>query len=99
MGPPAVPEISDVAAAVVAIGGEVGRGEKSGDAEQDRFEVVGRGAERPERQSLGEQGERELVLFVPERGGELLEKRGVVSVIFDDAFHPRSLALEAKLGG
>jgi hypothetical protein len=40
MRPPTVPEISDVAAGFLAIRGQIGCGEESGHAEEDRFEVV-----------------------------------------------------------
>ena len=97
MGPPAVPEISHVAAGFVAIRGEIGRGQKSGDAEENRFKIVRFFPERRERQSLGEKSEREFVLFVTERGGDLLEQRGVTSVILDDALNARGFALKTKL--
>ena len=97
MRPPTIPEIADIAASFVAIGGEIGRGEKTGDAKQDRFEVVRLFPERCERQSLSEERECEFVLFVTERRGYLLEQCRVASVIFDDASDACGLALETKL--
>src|SRR5215212_5185123 len=38
MRPPAVPQVSHVASGFVAIRGKIGRGEKTGDAEEDRFQ-------------------------------------------------------------
>src|SRR5204863_5136854 len=95
--PPTVPEISNVAARFLAIRGKIGCGEESGDAEEDCLEVFLVFSERGERQSLSEQSKRELVLFVAERSRELLEKRGIAPVTFDDAFQARGLSLEPEL--
>src|SRR2546423_1208304 len=95
--PPTVPEISHVAAGFLPIRGKIRCGEKSRDAEEDRFEVFRIFSEGREWQSLGEQSKREFVLFVAERSGEVLEERGIAAVTFDDAFPARRLSLEPKL--
>src|SRR2546423_652648 len=99
MRPPAVPEISHVAAGFVAIRGEIGRGEKSGDAKKDRFEIGRFFSEPREGQTLSEKSERKFVLFVAESCRDFLKERRVAPVIFDDAFETRGFALKTKLRG
>lgn len=97
--PPAVPKVPDVAARLVVICGQIGRGQKPGDAEEDRFDVVIIFAEQRQRQPLRQEGEGEFVLFVAERRGDFLEERGIAAVTLDDVFDPRRFALEPELLG
>src|SRR5438552_2249824 len=80
MRPPAVPKFPNIRARLLWIDGEVRRLEKSGDAEQHRFDVVILFAKERERQTLREKSEREFVLFITERSRDLLEEGGVSAV-------------------
>src|SRR5438270_5866403 len=73
MRPPAVPKFSHISARLLWIDGEVGRFEKSGDAEQHRFNIVVFFAKERERQPLRQKREREFVLFVTERSRDFLK--------------------------
>src|SRR5205823_2906376 len=97
MRPPAVPKFSHIRARRLWIDGKIRRLEKSGDAEQHRFDVVILFSKERERQPLRQKGEREFVLFVTERSRNLLEERGVAAVGGDEVLHSRGLALEAEL--
>ena len=95
--PPAVPELSDIAACSFPICGEIRRGQEPGSAEKDRLEIVRLFSQGNEGQALGEEGEGQFVLFVTERGSDFLEERGIASVSFDDRLDARGLALKSKL--
>src|SRR5437588_2876387 len=84
MRPPAVPKFSHIRARLLWIDGEVRRFEKSGDAEEHRFDVAVFFAKERKRQPLRQKGEREFVLFVTERSRDLLEERGVAAVGVDE---------------
>src|SRR5207248_8032373 len=97
MRPPAVPKFSHIRARLLCIDGEVGRLEKTGDAEEHCLDVVILFTKERGRQALRQKGEREFVLFVTERSRDLLEERGVAAVGVDEVLHSRGLALEAEL--
>src|SRR5436190_8369279 len=95
--PPTAPKFSHVAARLVAIRGQVGSAEKTGNAEQERLDVVNFVTERCEWKTLREQSKSELVLFIAERRRHFLKERRVASVGLDDILYPGSFALQPEL--
>src|SRR5450432_4412899 len=73
--PPFVPKNAQVLAGAGFEFGQVGRHEKSGDAEEDGLDFVGLGSQGLAGKALREEGERQLVFLVAERAGEFLEER------------------------
>src|SRR6476620_920568 len=96
MRPPTVPELADIAAGVVAIRGQSGPAQKTGDAEKERFDCVHLIPQRSYREPLGEKRERELVFFVAEGRGDFLEERGVAPMSFHNVFETSSFSLKPE---
>ena len=96
MRPPVVPKLSQIRARFLLEGGEIGDLEKAGHAEKHRFRFVRIFAQCREGNALRDERERQLVLFVAERGRDLLEDRFVAAVSFDHDAQPRGLALQPE---
>ncbi len=95
--PPCVPKRTQILPGAGREASQVRRLEKSANAKENRFNFVRPGAERFQRQPLREEGERELVLFVAERRGDLLIERFILAMQFGQPLQPLHFALEAEL--
>ena len=92
--PPLLPQAAQIGARRRIERREVAR-QKSAHAEEQR---VGVGlAQQLQRQTLGEEGEGQLVALVAERGGERLEERFVGAVHLREPRERRGFAPEAEL--
>ena len=77
--------------------GQVRGFEKAGEAKENRFDFVRPGAQGLQRQPLREEGEREFVLFIAKRRGDLLVKRFIFAMQFGEPLQPLHFALETEL--
>ncbi len=94
--PPLVPKRAQVNARPAFVDGQIGRGEKTGDTEEERLRDIIVGAQDGDREALRQQGEGQFVLLVAQRRGQLLEQRFVPSVIFCHRSEPRCFPLLPK---
>ena len=76
---------------------QVRRTEKSGDAEENGFDLVRLGAQSLTREPLREESEGELVLLVAKRSGQFLEERLIRPMQLAQPLQPKRFALQAKL--
>jgi hypothetical protein len=99
MRPPAIPQVAHIILRRLFVGCEVGRFQETGETEKDCLGIVQILAQRFQRQSLRNQRERQLVLFVAECGRDFLKERFVSAVIVDLCADARGLFLQTKLRG
>src|SRR5437660_1293824 len=79
--PPAIPQFAHVMPRRLFVSREIGRFQKTGETEKNRFGVAQIFAQVLERESLRDQRERKFVLFVTDRRRDFLEKRFVGAVV------------------
>src|SRR6476660_7461943 len=97
--PPAVPQLAHIFARRSFVDVEVGRLEETRCAKEQRLATLNVFAQQPQRQTLCEKCERQLVFLVTERGRDLLEKRFVASVHVDFVANPIRFLSQTKLRG
>ena len=96
-GPPLVPKDAQIMACAGFEPRQVRRTEKSGDAEENGFDLVRLGAQSLTREPLREESEGELVLLVAKRSGQFLEERLIRPMQLAQPLQPKRFALQAKL--
>ena len=99
MWPPTVPKLPYIFARRFFVDVEVSRVEEAGCAKEKRLAILNVFAQRPQRQTLCENCERQLVFFVTERGCDLLEKRFVASMHLDLIADPIGFLSQTELRG
>src|SRR5438045_9646332 len=83
MLPPTVPQLAHIFARRFFVNVEISSLEETRCAEEQRLAVLTVFTQEPQRRTLCEKCERQLVFFVTERGCDLLEKRFVASMHLD----------------
>src|SRR5580765_5373543 len=83
MWPPAIPQLAHIFARRFFVDVEVGRLEETRYAKEQRLAILNVFAQQPQRQTLCEKRERQLVFLVTECGCDLLKKRFIASVHVD----------------
>src|SRR5258708_5941345 len=99
MRPPTVPQLAHIFARRFFVDVEVGRFQETRGAKQQRLAVLNVSAQQPQRQTLCEKCERQLVFLVTERGCDRLEKRFVASVHVDLVANPIRFLPQTELRG
>src|SRR5439155_15321951 len=97
MRPPTIPQLPNVFARRFFVDVEVGCLEETRGAEQQRLAILSMFAQQPQRQTLGEKRERQLVFLVTERTGNLLKKRFVTSMGVDLIANPVGFLSQTEL--
>src|SRR5436190_20544238 len=99
MWPPTVPQLAHIFARRFFVDVEVGRLQEACCAEEQRLASLDIFAQQPQRQTLCEKCERQLVFLVTECRGDLLEKRFVASVHVDLVANPICFLSQTELRG
>ena len=97
MRPPTVPQFSYIVAGLAGIDCQIGRLQKSGNAEENRLSLIILRAEEGERQALSEKSKCQFVFPVTQRRGNFLKECLVAPVVFHDVLDSRGFALQAEL--
>ena len=88
MRPPAVPQFSYIFSCRSFEYAEIGRFEKTSQAEQHRLRVIALFVQKLQRQSLRDQREGQLVFLIAKRSCQVLKERFVAAVILDLVANP-----------
>ena len=99
MWPPTVPQLAHIFARRFFVDVEISRLEETRCAKEQRLAVLTVFTQEPQRQTLREKRERQLVFFVTERGCDLLEKRFITSVQVDLVADPIGFLSQTELRG
>src|SRR6476660_7217123 len=99
MRPPAIPQLAHIFARRFFVDVEVRRLEETRRAKEQRLAILNVFAQQPQRQTLCEKCERQLVFLVTEGGCDLLEKCFVASVHVDLVANPARFLSQTELRG
>src|SRR5512132_49164 len=99
MRPPTVPQLAHIFTRRFFVDVEVGRLQETRCAKEQRLAIPNVFAQQPQRQTLCEKCERQLVFLVTERGCDLLEKRFIASVHLDLIANPIRFLSQTELRG
>src|SRR5436190_12781899 len=97
MWPPTVPQLAHIFARRFFVDVEISRLKETRGAKEQRLAVLTIFTQEPQRRTLCEKCERQLVFFVTERGCDLLEKRFVASVHVDLVANPIRFLSQTEL--
>src|SRR5262249_43696232 len=99
MWPPTVPQLSYIFPRRFFVDLEVGCLQETRCSEEQRLAILNVFAQQPQRQTLCEKRERQLVFLVTESGRDLLEKRFVSPMRVNFVANPIRFLLQTELRG